>query len=233
MKATTMYGSGRKRALQVGILIMLLAGSVLIFVRDGGEPMDQAAYYRSHPPRCIAGFSARPAESPGVESDGHASPSQLDVDPPPGVTIEGPEYSNPAFALFCRCGGSRHYVHGYRWINRDYRNAVVFLSPLVLECAACGSMTDLIDTDVHGYDAELGLGSTTARGLGDPVVFECPRCGRQPLETLVQFEYPDDLFGDDFRDFAGRQQDLFTWFNLFGKCPSCSQVLRITDFECA
>jgi hypothetical protein len=195
--------------------------------------MDQASYFRSNPPRCLAGFVARPTELPGVEFDGHVSMSQLNFDVPAGVTIDAPEHINPLFALSCQCGGYRHYVHAYRWVNPDFHNAVAFLSPLVLECAACRKMTDLLDTDVHGYDAELGHGSATVRAEGEPVVFECPSCGREALEAFVRLEYPDDLFDGDFPEFAGREQELFTWFNLVGKCPKCSQVLAVADFECA
>ncbi len=195
--------------------------------------MDQASYFRSHPPRCIAGFTARPTELRGVEFDGHASMSQLTFEVPPGVTIDAPEHINPVFALSCQCGGIRHYVHCHRWVNVEFNNAVVILSPLGLECAACRKTTELLDTDVHGYDAELGHGSATVRAQGERVVYECPTCGRQPLETFVRFEYPDDLFDGDFPEFAGREQELFTWFNLVGKCPECSQVLAVADFECA
>ena len=73
----------------------------------------------------------------------------------------------------------------------------------------------------------------TARGRGNPVVYECPKCGRQPLDVFARFEYPDDLFDGDFTEFAGREQDLFTWFSLLGKCCRCSQLLPVTDFECA
>jgi hypothetical protein len=195
--------------------------------------MDQADYFRSHPPRCIAGFTARLTELPEVEFDGHVSMSQLTFDVPSGLTIDAPEHINPVFALSCQCGSGRHYVHGYRWVNPDFHDAVVFLSPLVLECAGCGQRTDLLDTNVHGYDAELGHGTATARARGERVVFECPTCGRQPLDAFVRFEYPDDLFDGDFPEFSGREQELFTWFNLVGKCPYCAQMLPVADFECA
>jgi len=195
--------------------------------------MDQASYLRSHPPRCIAGFTARPTRLPGIEFDGHVSMSQLNIEVPPGVTIDAPEHINPVFALSCQCGHTQHYVHGYRWINPDFHNAIVCLSPLVLQCAACGKMTHLLDTDVHGYDAELGHGTATVRAMGERVVYECPRCGRHPLEAFVRFEYPDGLFDGNFPKFAGREQELFTWFNLVGKCPQCSRVLHVADFECA
>ena len=195
--------------------------------------MDQADYFRNHPPRCVAGFTAQPTDLPEVQFDGHVSMSQVQFDEAPGVTIDAPEHVNPVFALACPCGGSRHYVHGYRWINPEYHNAIVFLSPLVLECAACGRTTDLLDTDLHGYDAELGGIVATVRGEGERAVYECPKCGRQPLDVYARFEYPDDLFDGDFPEFAGREQDLFTWFSLVGKCPQCSQVLAVADFECA
>jgi hypothetical protein len=195
--------------------------------------MDQAGYFKSHPPRCIAGFTAKAAELRGVNFDGHSSVSKAKGDAPPGVTIEGPEHINPVFALSCSCGNKRHYIHGHRWTNPDFHNAVVFLSPLVLECAACRKMTDLLDTDTHGYDAELGHGSATARAKGDRVVYECPTCGRQPLEPFVRFEYPDNLFDRDSPAFAGREQDLFSWFSLVGVCAQCNAMLSVADFECA
>jgi hypothetical protein len=196
--------------------------------------MDQVSYFRGHPPRCLAGFNVRPTPLPGVKFDGHASVPQFKIDVSPGVTIEGPEHINPVFALSCRCGGSQHYIHGYRWINPDYHNAVVFLSPLFLECAICGKMTDLLDTDVHGYGAELGHGSATVRAVGDRIVFECPNCGRQSFDTFVRFEYSDDLFDRDFPEFTGREQELFSWFSLLvSKCPKYCQVLAVADFECA
>ncbi len=195
--------------------------------------MDQASYFRCHPPRCIAGFTARPAELTGVEFDGHVSMSQLNFEVPPGITIDAPEHINPVFALSCQCGGTRHYVHCYRWLNAEFNNAVVTLSQLSLECAACRKMTALLDTDVHGYDSELGHVSATLRAQGERVMFECPTCGRQPLEAFVRFEYPDDLFDGDFPEFAGKEQELFTWFNLVGRCPQCSQLLPVADFECA
>ena len=41
-------------------------------------------------------------------------------------------------------------------------------------------------------------------------MFECSSFGRQPLEAFLRLEYADDLFDGDFREFAGREQELFT-----------------------
>ena len=194
-----------------------------------GMRMDQAGYFRSHPPRCIKELVARPVELQGVQYDGHASRSEFDPEDA-GMTIEGPDHINTVFALSCQCGGNRHYVHCYRWVKG---NAVVTLSPLALECARCRNMARLLDTDVHGYDSELGASSATVHAQGDRVVFDCPGCGRQPLEVFVRFEYSDDLFDRNYADFSGREQDLFSWFSLIGRCPQCSQLLPAADFECA
>jgi hypothetical protein len=51
------------------------------------------------------------------------------------------------------------------------------------------------------------------------VTYACPTYGLQPFEIFVRFAYTDDLFDGDFKEFAGREQDLFEWFNLLGKCP--------------
>ena len=195
--------------------------------------MKPADFLKSHQPRCLIGFCARPAALPDLKFDGHPSDSDLELDLPSGVTIQAPEEINTIFALSCTCGSDQHFIRGYRWQNPDYDDEVVFLSPLVLECAACGKQTDLIDTDIHGYDAELGYGSTTARGEGEPAVYECPTCGRQPMQVFTRFEYPDDLMDGSIKEFAGREQNLFTWFSLVVRCSHCAQVLCVADFECA
>jgi hypothetical protein len=197
-----------------------------------GQALDQQAFFKSHRPRCIADFVARPIELPNVKFDGHARPSLYDANSTSAV-IEGPDYVNPVYSLSCTCGGINHFIHCFRWRNPDYHDQLVHLSPIDLRCAECDKKSLLFDSDVHGYDAELGHGSATVRGEGDRVVFECPTCGRQPLEALVRFELGGDIFDDSFKQFAGRQQDLFSWFSLVGKCSSCSRMFEVADFECA
>ena len=90
-------------------------------------------------------------------------------------------------------------------------------------------MTRLLATDAHGFDAEVHGSGVVLRDCGDPVVFKCPTCGRQPLEAFVRFEYQGNLFDGDFAEFAGREQDLFGWSSLVARCPRCSQVLAVAD----
>lgn len=196
------------------------------------ELRDQADYYWNRPPRCIAGFVAKPAELSGHPFDGHASPQMIKAKVP-GVVIDGSELLNTVFLLACTCGHEQHHVTGYHWRNPDYHNKLVFLSPLVLRCASCSKETEVIDTDRHGYDAELGGIVATARWKGDRGEYQCEQCSLQAFCVCVRFEYGDYLFDSDFECYRGRQQDLFSWFSLVGKCIGCCRLLSITDFECA
>ena len=175
--------------------------------------MSQAEYYWSHPPSCLAGFKVQPTPLHGITFDGHG------------------EENNTVFRLSCPCGHGRSRILGHYWRNPHY-DTVVFVGPLALCCEACGQVTELIDTDVHGYDAECGHGSATARGEGERVEFKCEACGASSMEVSVRFEYSDDLFDSDFKRFRGREQDLFSWVTILGKCCSCSHATSI-DFECA
>jgi hypothetical protein len=177
--------------------------------------MDQAGYYWGHPPRCVAGFTARPAVLPRVVFDGHG------------------EDLNTVFLLACTCGHEHHYVLGHYWRNPEFNNVLVFLSPLALRCASCGKVTELIDTDRHGYDAEIGAIVATKRGEGERAECQCEACGPQAFQVCVRFEYSDYLFDRDFAESRGKEQELFSWFSVVGKCPGCSRLLSITDFECA
>lgn len=194
--------------------------------------MNQTEYLRNNPPRCISGFIAKPIELPGTQFDGHASSSQVKQESSKQPRIEARDYINPVFSLSCQCSNKRFFVHCYRWVNPDNGN-VVILSPLVLECDVCRNKTDLLDTDVHGYESELGYGSCTMRAQGNQVVFECPTCGRQPLEVFARFEFSQDLFDEGFPKAVGLEKELFSWFSLCGTCPKCAQLLEIADFECA
>ena len=185
----------------------------LLALRNTPQPAaEPRAYYQAHPPRCVAGFRAKPIELRRIQFDGHV------------------DRLNITFLLACVCGNGCHYVSGFSWRNPDYRNELVFLSPLDLRCASCGKVEELLDTDRHGYDAEIGGIVATVRGQGEKMEYQCDQCGSQPFEICVRFEYADHVFDD--QKHRGQAQDLFSWFSLVGKCPGCSRILRIADFEC-
>jgi hypothetical protein len=167
---------------------------------------------RSTPPRCLEGFALRPSRLKGVVFDGHGEPL------------------NKVYQLACACGHDRFRVLGHHVMNQ---RTPVFVSPLALECAACGKLTELIDTDVHGYDAELGHGSATIRGTGPRTPFACDTCGVRPMTAHARFEHSSETLEDSTGAFSGNEQNLFTWFSLVGQCDGCGRVLHVADFECA
>jgi hypothetical protein len=191
---------------------------------------DQAAYFCNHPPRCVAGFVTSPVRLDGFVFDGHASGPPSNV---AGTVIEGSQHLNIVFLLACACGCQQHSVVGFHWRNPDYRNESILLSPIALRCALCGRETELIDTDRHGYNAEIGSCSSTRRAEGERGDYRCEKCSALAIQVCVRFEYPDDLFDSGIDGFSGREQDLFSWFSMVGKCPNCSRLFSITDFECA
>ncbi|MCB9849630.1 MAG: hypothetical protein H6817_02880 [Phycisphaerales bacterium] len=174
--------------------------------------MDIDEYLRTHVPRCIAGFAAEHVAYPPVDTHD-------------GSTV---------FRVRCTCGQDRLFIEGFDWRNPDYGNESVFVGPISLRCSACGAVKVAINTDIHGYDSELGHGSCTVSGEGEQKQFACPTCGPGPLAVLARFDYPTDIFVEpDFVEYAGRFQDLFDWYWLYAECGWCNQVLDVTNFECA
>ncbi len=188
--------------------------------------MDQRHFYQSRPPTCIAEFVARATPPPQIvlgQSDSEPCLSSLDVAFDDDVAIQS------CFRLACHCGGTSHLVHGFHY--REPGRHPLILSPLILECTNCGKCALAFDSEFHGYDAEQGT-RTNRRGEGKLGVIECPHCGPNPLEVHVAFEYADDRFDGSQPQFAGREQDLFNSFTMYGTCVRCLRQLEVANFEC-
>jgi hypothetical protein len=168
---------------------------------------------RNTPPRCLAGFKVEPATLTGVALDGHGS----------GL--------NKIYKLSCTCANDRFRVLGHH--VKSEQGGTVFVSPLALECALCGVVMELIDTDQHGYDAELGHGSATIRGDGPRTPFACDTCGVRPITAFARFEHSGEELADSFIEEFPNSQDYFSWFSLVGRCEGCKRLLNVADFECA
>ena len=223
--------------------------------------MDQEGYLRSHGPRCLAGFVTRADELPGVVFDGHhenlntvfliscrcghdrhcvlghywREPAEDSLASPDTYRTFAPSFRESVHQRAREKMSSGHdssEPEPPRFLQ-PRRQELVFLSPLALRCEACGRITELFDTDRHGYDAEIGAIGATRRGEGDRVEHECENCGRKPLRLWVRFEYSPDLFDRGIGEFRGREQELFSWFSLSGQCSGCSALLQVADFECA
>ena len=164
------------------------------------------------PPRCLAGFTLEPSLLKDHPFDGHGEPL------------------NKVYRLRCACGHDRFLTLGHHLINEGQP---IFVSPLALECAKCRKVTELIDTDQHGYDAEIGSMTTTIRGTGARAPFACGRCGVRPTTAHARFEHSGETLEDSTGEWTGNEHNLFTWFSLVGECDGCNRVIAIADFECA
>src|SRR5262249_19042352 len=146
---------------------------------------DQMVWWaRRHPPRCLDRFRAAPCDLPDVGFDGHGG-------------------QNAIFRLGRTCGAERQFVLGHHWKKPGHPDGGVvgFIDPLALRCEACGQSTELIDTDMHGYNGEATdreqlsgeVGERPAwrnpRIDGERVVYLCETCGAQPLTIYARFEY--------------------------------------------
>jgi hypothetical protein len=181
-----------------------------------------------HPPRCLGAFRAMPCDLPDVGFDGHGG-------------------QNAIFGLACACGEEPQWVLGHYWANPSYPDGSVvgFIDPLALRCDACGRSTELIDTDYHGYNGETSRREQSPAGPGERppwlnpritserVPYRCSTCGPQPLTLYARFEYGGDEYQSSDAEFAGRWQDLFSWFTLLGRCPLCNRLCLVTEYETA
>jgi hypothetical protein len=136
--------------------------------------------------------------------------------------------------LTCKCNTDTGKLLGYplRELKHDYAGRV-FVSPLAFECASCGQVTEILDTDVHGYHAEVakiegGIGSSKIRGKGTRKAFACPDCTKDLFRINVGFVYWDfDLMLDE-PDLPG--EDFFNEFLMDCTCLGCGRVYEPTEF---
>lgn len=218
--ASEQHYSGRQDSLKVSVPIQ-----------------DQARYFRDNPPRCVERFEVEPVSLSEVEFDGHPGTDAF-LDPVVNGKIHAPVNINTVFRLRCGCGHTKAYVLGrYRPMPKEYHQACgpfFFDAPLALQCESCNAVSELFDARIHGYNGEMGLSWIRPEEESEErEKFKCEKCGPVPMEVIVRFEYPDDLFDEEPCGFAGREQDLFTWFSVLGRCSRCQQLIEVTDFECA
>lgn len=165
------------------------------------------------PPRCLAGFHAQPT-----------SPAPAGINP---VCSDLTKF----YKLSCPCGHDRFLILGHPF--RNDRGDPIFVSPLALRCAACQTVTELIDTARHGYDAELGLPTATIRGHGPRSPYACDTCGIRPMAAHVRLVHSGEELADSFLEDFPNPQDYFGSFSLVGTCAGCNRQLSVADFECA
>jgi hypothetical protein len=162
------------------------------------------------PPSCVVGFRLAPAELP----------------------IEWDDSCRSVWRLACGCGGEQGRVLGYPL--GDYKalpgGPDCFISPIGFECSTCGKVTEVIDTDLHGYHAEVGkreggIGSVKYRGEGPRAAWPCPQCGGQVFGLTVAFIFWGAVF--DLADEPGWPlQEFFNVFLPFARCGRLRALVR-------
>jgi len=168
------------------------------------------------PPRCARGLLLTPARLPGSRVDSFKT----------------------VWRVACPCGQNEGAVLGYPLGRVDpvhNEGVKFFVSPLALDCPACGSITEFLDTDLHGYHSEVARfegppGGCKARGEGPRERFPCPGCGNHRFKLIVAFVYwyaAFDLLQDE-PHLAGA--DFFNEFLSYGVCATCEAISAITDF---
>lgn len=166
-------------------------------------------------PSCLRDFSCLPATIPEHWDD---SPKSV-------------------WQVRCKCGGTIGRLLGYslKDFKDEYDGPLVMISPLAFQCAACEQETELLDTDIHGYHADLELregtigGSCKIRGTGEcRLAFPCPVCNNELFAIVVGFVFWNaDELAEEFDD---RWEDLFNVFLLYATCVSCGNMSRPVDF---
>jgi hypothetical protein len=170
-----------------------------------------AKHIRDNPPACVAGFRLSPAELPEPFDDNFQT----------------------VYGLSCKCGMDHGSILGYPLTEYNSKyDGSDFISPLSFKCGKCATVTQILDTDIHGYHAEVGklqggIGSAKLRGDGEPVAFVCPGCSAILFSLIVGFVYWDfDIILDEPELPA---QEFFNVFLIYGVCKGCGKASSVAD----
>jgi hypothetical protein len=134
---------------------------------------------RQHAPSCLSGFRVSTCDSE-------------------------PWKDWAGWSLTCGCGSTKGKVLGYplKDYDKEYKGPPVFISPLAFLCSSCGKTTEIIDTDLHGYNAEIermsGQRYPTVRGTGERTPIPCPHCRTTEFSVKAFCAHPHfDLIEDE------------------------------------
>ena len=163
-------------------------------------------------PRCIAHFVSTPAEQPELSKGD-------------GIAV---------WRIACKCGGQFGSFLGYPLsrYSTDYAGSD-YVGPLGFECGQCCQVTEIFDSNQHGYTAEACESSSKISGEGPRESFGCSSCAAKSFEVRASFFFwpaSVDLVEDEPEEFASRAQDLFCEFVAHGRCTGCGTITRFTDF---
>jgi DNA-directed RNA polymerase subunit RPC12/RpoP len=183
---------------------------------------------RTKPPSCVAGFRLKRAALPGDQLDAKLDPIKAKI----GALIADPrDEPHSAWILRCNCGHGTGRLLGHRL--SDYTDSPdcedIFVSPLGFKCASCGVITELLDTDRHGYHACLGC-SSKIRGKGRRSAYACRDCSGLEFTVLVAFLFWAGAIEVFLDEPDGAFEESFNEFLCYCSCAGCGRVSEPTQF---
>ena len=169
---------------------------------------EQISYYSSSAPSHLKGIVYEGCPELGLGDGGHGE--QIAI----------------GFRLRCTCGNELFKVSAYLWNE-------VHISPVNSLCSHCGSDFTIFDSNIHGYDPVACGTSSGAHGEREETAQKKFVSSQSDPRTVdVVTYYPDDLFDEDFDEFADRRGDLFTWIRIIVG-EDVNPNYPMLDFECA
>ena len=170
------------------------------------------AHIRATPPACLQSLRVSSAELPGKADKNFKA----------------------TWRLACKCGGDACRVLGYplQDLNPDYKGQF-WVGPLGFDCTKCGKVSEILDTNLHGYHAEVaklegGTGSTQVLGTGKRSTFLCPNCDKSVFDVAVGFVFWHFDLIEDEPELPG--ENFFNEFLMGCTCMKCDHVSEPTGF---
>lgn len=149
-----------------------------------------------------------------------------------GFSFREPQESQPwaesvGWSLTCSCGGTTGQFLGYPSEHG-------LLSPLSFRCSKCAKVTEVFDSNRHGYNSEIGAGGCGyPLGTGEPTAFACPKCSGTEFSAAGRFMHSHFDVIQDEPELEPRAQDFFDSVAFGGTCSGCGAAAEFANFKTA
>jgi hypothetical protein len=165
--------------------------------------VNEMAYMREHPPRCLGGHSQTATEALQSFLQG-----QLGSD-------------STVFSPVCECSQALVKILS----SDDF-------SPTSLSCPKCGKTRVVFDPSQHGYDGELGHNEGDEMATPAPVVCAKCGGENLRLALCFQYSGETDVLEDEDPPDV-KPEDLFGWVMIAAQCEECQTSQEVCQQECA
>jgi len=131
------------------------------------------------------------------------------------------------YRLHCKCKNELFEVTAYAWKEAS------LIGPVNAKCSSCGRSYTVFDGDIHGYDPVACDTPSNAHGEREESAYKMNLSSLSDPKSLdIVTYYPEDLFDNDFDEFADRRADLFTWIRIIVG-EEVNPDYPFMEFECA